>query len=186
MEWSTSFSSMTASSGTLQNMEIFWRSSLSSGLSQRQTKTCGMMPISRSLATLCCVGFVFNSPDAMMTGEDVDAVFDFVRDVRNDLDGLAKIFSLALVVQHGLINLTAREIVQARELDVGEPLVMAEVEVGFRAVVEHITLAVLIRRHRARINIEIRVEFLQRDLEAAIFEQRAERGSGKTFAERTH
>jgi hypothetical protein len=27
---------------------------------------------------------------------------------------------------------------------------------------------------------------LQRDLEAAIFEQRAERGGGQTFAERTH
>jgi len=35
---------------------------------------------------------------------------------------------------------------------------------------------VLIRRHRAGINVEIRIEFLQRDFEAAIFEQRAERG----------
>ena len=118
--------------------------------------------------------------------EHVDAVFDFVRDVRNHLDGLAEIFSLALVVQHGLINLAAREIVQARQLDVREPLVMAEVEVGLRAVVEHINFAVLIRRHRARIHVEIRVELLQRDLEAAIFEQRAERGRRQTFAERTH
>ncbi len=119
-------------------------------------------------------------------GEDVDAVFDFVGDVRNDLHGLAEIFAFALVVQDGLINLTAREIVQSRELDVREPLIMAEVEVGLCAVIEHINLAVLIRRHRARIHIQIRVELLQRDLEAAIFEQRAERGRGQTFAERTH
>ena len=118
--------------------------------------------------------------------EDMDAVFDFVRDVRNHLNGLAEIFSLALVVEHGLINLAAREIVQARELYVGEALVMAEVEVRLRAVVEHINLAVLIWRHRARIHIEIRIEFLERDLEAAIFEQRAERGGRQTFAERTH
>ena len=66
-------------------------------------------------------------------GEDVDAVFDFIRDVRNHLHGLAEIFSLALVIEHGLINLAAREIVQAREFDVGEAFVMAEVEVGLRA-----------------------------------------------------
>jgi len=37
-----------------------------------------------------------------------------------------------------------------------ETLVMAEVEVGLRTVVEHITFAVLIRRHRAGIDVEIR------------------------------
>ena len=78
-----------------------------------------------------------------LLGEDVNAVLDFVGDVRNDLDGLAEIIALALVVEHGLINLAAGEVVEAGQLDVGEPLVMAEVEVGLRAVVEHIDLAVL-------------------------------------------
>ena len=119
-------------------------------------------------------------------GEHVDAVFDFVGDVRNHLHGLAEIFAVALLVEHGLINLAAGEIVQARELDVGEPLVMAEVEVGFRAVVEHINFAVLIRVHRAGIHVEIGVELLQRDLEAAVFEQRAERRRRQAFAQRTH
>ena len=59
---------MTASTGTLQNREIFWRNSLSSGFSQRQTMICGVMPISRSLATDCWVGLVFNSPAALMNG----------------------------------------------------------------------------------------------------------------------
>ena len=102
------------------------------------------------------------------------------------LHRLAEIFSLALVVEHGLVNLAAGEIVQARELDVGEPLVMAEVEVGLRAVVEHINLAVLIRTHRAGVNVQIRVELLQHDLEAAVFEQGAERGGRQALAQRTH
>ena len=119
-------------------------------------------------------------------GEQMDAVFDFVRDVRNHLHRLAQIFPLALVVEHGLINLAAGEIVQARELDVCEPLVMAEVEVGFRAVVEHINLAVLIRVHRAGVHVQVGVELLQRDLEAAVFEQRAERGGRQALAQRTH
>ena len=193
------------------------------------------MPISRSLATDCCVGLVFNSPAALMNGtyvtwmkhrvadarfqrefadglqkrqpfdvagraadfgdddvrlallsEDVDAVFDFVGDVRNHLHRLAEIFPLALVVEHGLINLAAGEIVQAGEFAIREPLVMAEIQVSLRAVVEHINLAVLIRTHRAGIHVEIWVELLQRDLEAAVFEQGAERGRRQALAQRTH
>jgi len=44
-------------------------------------------------------------------------------------------------VEHGLINLAAGEVVQAGQLDVGEPLVMAEIQVGLRAIIEHINLA---------------------------------------------
>ena len=75
----------------------------------------------------------------------VDAVLDFVGDVRNHLHGLAEILSLALVVQHRLVNLAAGQVVHARELRAGEPLVVAEVEVGLRAVVEHVHFAVLER-----------------------------------------
>ena len=73
-----------------------------------------------------------------------------------------------------------------RELDVGEPLVMAQVEVGFRAVVQHINLAVLVGVHRARVDVEVGVELLQRDLEAAVLQQRAQRGRRQALAQRTH
>jgi len=52
---------------------------------------------------------------------------------------------------------------------------MAEVEVGFGAVVEHINLAVLKRAHRAGIDVEVGIELLERHLESAIFQQRAQR-----------
>jgi len=45
---------------------------------------------------------------------------------------------------------------------------MAEVEVGLRASVEDNNFAVLIRRHRAGVNVRYGSNFLQRDLEAAI------------------
>ena len=60
----------------------------------------------------------------------MNAGFDFVGDVRDDLHGFAEVFALALVVEHGLINLAAGEIVEPGQLDVGEPLVMAQVQVG--------------------------------------------------------
>ena len=117
-----------------------------------------------------------------VVGEDLDAPLDFIGDVRNDLNGLAEIDALALVIEDLLIDLTAGGVVLARELRAGEPLVMTEVEVRLRAVIEHIHLAVLVGRHRARIEVQVRVELLQRDLEAAVLEQGAERGCRDALA----
>ena len=64
-----------------------------------------------------------------------------------------------------------------------EALVVAEVEIGLGAVVGDEDFAVLERRHRAGIDVDVRIEFLQRDAEAARFEQRADRGRGDPFAE---
>ena len=100
----------------------------------------------------------------------MNALLDFVGDVRDDLDGLAEVFPFALVVEHGLIDLAAGEVIEARQLDVGEPFVMAEIKVGLRAVIEDVNLAVLIRAHRSGIDVEVGVELLQRDLETAIFQ----------------
>ena len=56
----------------------------------------------------------------------------------------------------------------------GEALVVAEVEVGLGAVVGDEDLAVLERAHRARVDVDVRVELQERDLEAAVLEQRAD------------
>ena len=57
---------------------------------------------------------------------------------------------------------------------VREALVVAEVEIGLRAVVGDEDFAVLERAHGARIDVEVRIEFLQRDFEPAAFEQAAD------------
>ena len=67
--------------------------------------------------------------------------------------------------------------------DAGEALVMAEVEIGLRAVVGHEDLAVLIGAHRPRIDVEIGVELPQADFVAACLQQRAESGGCETLAE---
>ena len=70
-----------------------------------------------------------------------------------------------------------------RRRTAGEALVMAEVEVGLGAVVGDEHLAVLIGRHRARIDVEIGVELAQPHLVAARLQQRAERRGRETLAE---
>ena len=68
------------------------------------------------------------------------------------------------------------------EVLIEEPLVVAEVEVGLRAVVQDEDLAVLERVHRARIDVDVGVE-LQDDLESAGLEEAAEGGGGDALAE---
>jgi hypothetical protein len=59
---------------------------------------------------------------------------------------------------------------------------MAEVEIGFRAIVGDEDLAMLIWRHRPWIDVEIRVELAQPDPVAACLQQRAERRLCETLA----
>ncbi len=65
----------------------------------------------------------------------------------------------------------------------GEALVMAEVEIGLGAVVGDEDLAVLIRRHRAGIDVDIGVELAQPHFVAARLQQRAQCGGGKTLTQ---
>ena len=76
--------------------------------------------------------------------------FDFVRDVRNHLHGLAQKLAAPLLVDDRQINLPGRVIGIARERAVRESLVVAQVEIGLAAVIEHVHFAVLVRAHRAR------------------------------------
>jgi len=108
----------------------------------------------------------------MVRGVD-DAFLDFVGDVRNDLHGFAEIIAAALFGDDGVINLAGGGVVLLRHVDVDEALVMAEIEIGFRAVFGDVHFAVLIRTHRAGIDVEVRIEFEHGDFEAARFEQHA-------------
>ena len=65
-----------------------------------------------------------------------------------------------------------------------EALVVAEVEVGFGAVVGDEHLAVLERAHGARIHVDVRIELDHGDLEPAGFEDGAERGGGNALSKR--
>ena len=60
----------------------------------------------------------------------------------------------------------------------GEALVVAEIEIGLGAVVGDEDFAVLIRAHRARIDVEIGIELAEADPVSARLQQRAESGGG--------
>src|SRR5579872_686884 len=114
----------------------------------------------------------------------LDRFFDGVGEVRDDLHRRAEIFAAAFAADHRRIDPAGGLAVGLAGGDAGEALVMAEIEIGFGAVVGDVDLAVLIRAHRARIDVDIGVEFAESDAEAARLKQRAERRRRKTLAER--
>ena len=113
-----------------------------------------------------------------------DAVLDLVGDVRDHLDGRAEVLALALAADDGVVDAAGGRVRGARRVLVDEALVVAEVEVGLGAVLGDEDLTVLVGRHRARIDVHVRIELLHADLEAPRLEQRAQRGGGDALAER--
>ena len=116
-------------------------------------------------------------------GERADPLLDLVGDVGDHLDRLAQVVAAPLLGQDARVHGARREVRPAMEVLIEEPLVVAEVEVGLRAVVQDEDLAVLERVHRARIDVDVRIELLQDDLESAGLEEAAEGGGGDALAE---
>ena len=96
-------------------------------------------------------------------------VLDLVGDVGHNLHGFAQIVAAPFLVDDALVDASGGEVVGACGLDVGEPFVVAEVEVGFMTIDCHIAFAVLIGVERARINVDVGVEFLYCDPESACY-----------------
>ena len=82
----------------------------------------------------------------------------------NYLNCRAKIFATSFLVKNIPINLTCCEVRIFVQVLVDKPFVMSEVEVGFSTVLGNVNLAVLIRAHSARVNIDIRVKLLRSNL----------------------
>src|SRR5439155_748695 len=112
-----------------------------------------------------------------------DALLDLVGDVGDDLHGLAEVVAAALFLDDLEVDAAGGEVVLARGAHGGEALVVAEVEVGLGAVVGDEDLAVLERRHGSGIDVDVGIEFLEGDLEAARLEESADGGRGDALAE---
>ena len=116
----------------------------------------------------------------------VEAALDLIGDVGNELHGAAAEIAAALALQNGAVDAAGGDVGYAAELLVNETLVVAEVEVGLRAVVGHEDLSVLDGVHGAGVDVEIRVELLHRHRIASGLEQAAQGRGGDALAETRH
>src|SRR5690606_3307511 len=115
-----------------------------------------------------------------------DRLLDLVRDVRDHLHGRAEVLAAPLLRDHVRVDPARREVAVAARLRADEALVVAEIEVRLRAVLGHEHLAVLKRAHRSGIDVDVRIELDQADLEPARLEDRAETSGCDPLAERRH
>ena len=99
-----------------------------------------------------------------------DSVFDFVGDVRDDLDGGSEVFAFSFFVDNGLVDFACCHVGSLGEVFVDETFIVAEVEIRFGAVVSDEYFAVLIRAHGAGVDVNIWIEFLDGDFVPSVFE----------------
>jgi len=116
--------------------------------------------------------------------QQLDAALDFVSDVRDDLHGLAEILAFALLFDDALVDFTRRDVVRFRRRLVGETLVVSEIEVGFGAVLRHVTLAVLVGVERPGVDVDVGVELLDGHRITARLQQARNRCRDNPLAER--
>ena len=113
----------------------------------------------------------------------LDPTLDLVGDVGDDLHGLAQVVAAPFGGHHRLVDRAGGGVRVAGQVLVDESLVVAEIEVGLAAVVGDEHFAVLERVHRARVDVDVRVELLERDPQAPELEQPPERRGGEALAE---
>ena len=111
-----------------------------------------------------------------------DERLDLVRDVRDHLHGRAEVVAATLLVEDVLVQPARRDVVGLNGRTSGEPLVMAEVQIGLGAVVRDEHLAVLGRAHGARIHVQVGIEFAQPHPVSTGLQQCAEGGRSYSFS----
>ncbi|MNQ48179.1 hypothetical protein D3C85_620460 [compost metagenome] len=123
----------------------------------------------------------FHQGDVGIAGALDDAALDLVGDMRNHLHGGAQVVAAALLAQHVLVDPAGGEVVVLGHPRADEALVVAQVEVGFRAVMgdEHFTM--LERTHGARIDVDVGVEFQHGDLQPPRLQDSRQGSRGDAF-----
>ena len=114
----------------------------------------------------------------------MDPLLDLVRHVRDDLHRRAEVIAAALLRDDRVVDLTGGQVRCASHVAVDKTLVVAEVEVGLGTVFSHENLAVLIRRHRPRIDVEVGIHLERCDGESSRGKDATEGSGSDAFAER--
>src|SRR5690606_17257771 len=119
-------------------------------------------------------------------GATRDKFLDFVRNMRNDLDGFSEVVTTTFFTQDGFVDLAGGEVVELPHAGGDEAFVMTQIKVGFSAVFGNEDFAMLEGAHGARINVDIRIELQHGDAQATRFEDGGQRSSSNALTERGH
>ena len=103
--------------------------------------------------------------------------------MRNHLNGCAEIFTAPFSFYDCLIDAARCDVAGLRQAFIDKALIMTKVQIGFRTVIGHKDLTMLIGVHGAGIDVDIRIEFLVEHPKPAAFQQSSQRRCSNAFAE---
>jgi hypothetical protein len=116
--------------------------------------------------------------------EGVDAALDLVGHVRDHLHRAPQVISPTLTRKDRVVDLAGGDVVAARDGLVDESLVVPEIQIRLGAVIGDEHLAMLERAHRARVDVQVGIELLRGDPEAAGLQEQPKARRGDPFAKR--
>jgi hypothetical protein len=93
--------------------------------------------------------------------------------VWDNLNSATQVFSPALFANHRGIDLSGGHIICLAGGFIGKTLVVAEVEVGFCAIIGNEDFAMLVGRHGTGVHIDVGVQFHEGNGDTTILEQSA-------------
>ena len=112
------------------------------------------------------------------------AALDFISDVRNNLYGLSKVITPALLIDHVFVYATRGDVVGLGSANVRKSFIVTQIQVGLKAILSHITFSVLIWIQGTGINVYIWVKLLYGNSIAARLQQFCQRSGNDTLAQR--
>mmetsp|Transcript_49212 Transcript_49212/g.87887 ORF Transcript_49212/g.87887 Transcript_49212/m.87887 type:complete len:330 (-) Transcript_49212:387-1376(-) len=113
-------------------------------------------------------------------------VHDLVRDMRDQLNRLAQVFSLALVVDHGAVDLAGSDVVLALQMQVQRPLVVTHIQIRLRTIIQDEHLTVLVGAHQPRVRVQVGVHLDDRYAVPLGLEHRSNPGTDPALAHGPH
>ena len=118
-----------------------------------------------------------------LPADAVDELFDLIGHVGNDLNRGTQILAPAFLVQHVPVHLSGSQVGELIQVFVDEALVVTQVQIGLRAVLGDVDLAVLVGAHGAGVNVDVGVQLLGGDLQSPRLEKTAKRRRGDALAQ---
>ena len=113
-----------------------------------------------------------------------DIAFDFIGDVRNYLYGFTEIVAAAFFVDNGFVDSSCGERVGLGGFDVGESLVVSQVEIGFHSVYGDITFTVFVGIECSGVDVDIGIELLNGDIVTPCLQELADGRGDDAFTQR--
>ena len=108
---------------------------------------------------------------------------DLIRDVRDDLHGLSEVVASTLFLNDRPVDLPRRDVVIPGQIHIEEPLVIPEVQVDLRPVVEDEHLPVLVRVHRTGVHVQVGIDLDRTDLQSLRLQEDANGRSADALPE---